>query len=90
MGEVKPAMLYLYWKKDAQKMEGLLTGIGFVGIFTARFLLEFIKNNQGILTEKAIDYKQDIKPVVQALAAYIKDDTLGIVHRIAFLRRTTC
>lgn len=42
---------------------------------------------QGILTEKAIDYKQDIKPVVQALAAYIKDDTLGIVHRIAFLRK---
>ena len=39
-------MMYLYWKKDAQKMEGLLTGIGFVGIFTARFLLEFIKNNQ--------------------------------------------
>lgn len=25
---------------------------------------KFIKNNQGILTEKAIDYKQDIKPVV--------------------------
>lgn len=48
---------------------------------------KFIKNNQGILTEKAIDYKQDIKPVVQALAAYIKDDTLGIVHRIAFLRK---
>lgn len=48
---------------------------------------KFIKNNQGILTEKVIDYKQDIKPVVQALAAYIKDDTLGIVHRIAFLRK---
>lgn len=48
---------------------------------------KFIKNNQGILTEKVIDYKQDIKPVVQALAAYIKDDALGIVHRIAFLRK---
>lgn len=48
---------------------------------------KFIQNRKGILSEKSIDYKQDIKPVVQALAAYIKDDTLGIVHRIAFLRK---
>lgn len=48
---------------------------------------KFIQNNHGVLTEKSIDYKQDIKPVVQALATYIKDDTLGVVHRIAFLRK---
>ena len=48
---------------------------------------KFIQNSHGVLFEKSIDYKQDIKPVVQALAAYIKDDILGIVHRIAFLRK---
>ncbi|HNZ85598.1 MAG TPA: prolipoprotein diacylglyceryl transferase [Paludibacteraceae bacterium] len=39
-------MMYLYWVKDAQKREGLLTGVGFTGIFVARFFIEFVKNNQ--------------------------------------------
>ena len=39
-------LMYLYWVKDAQKREGLLTGVGFLGIFIARFFIEFIKNNQ--------------------------------------------
>ncbi len=47
----------------------------------------FIKNSKGILKELDIDFKQDIKPVVQALVSYVKDDTLGVVHRIAFLRK---
>ena len=48
---------------------------------------KFIKNSNGILKELEIEYKQDIKPVVQALASYVKDDTLCVVHRIAFLRK---
>lgn len=61
---------------------------GVVGKLTENALdSKFIQNNHGILTEKSIDYKEDIKPTVQALVAYIKDDTLGIVHKIAFLRK---
>ena len=61
---------------------------GVVGKLTEDVLdSKFIQNSNGVLTEKNIDYKHDIKPVVQALASYIKDDTLGIVHRIAFLRK---
>ena len=48
---------------------------------------KFIKNNKGELQELDIEFKQDIKPVVQALASYIKNDALGVVHRIAFLRK---
>ena len=39
-------LMWLYWKKGAQKHEGLLTGIGFTFLFTARFFIEFIKNDQ--------------------------------------------
>ena len=48
---------------------------------------KFIKNSNGVLSEKTIDYNHDIKPVVQALSSYVKNDSLGIVHRIAFLRK---
>lgn len=48
---------------------------------------KFIKNNYGILKEIDIDFTQDIKPVVQALASYVKDENIGVVHRIAFLRK---
>lgn len=61
---------------------------GVVGKLPADVLsVKFIKNSKGILREKEIDVKQDIKPVTQALASYINDNTLGIVHRIAFLRK---
>lgn len=61
---------------------------GVVGKLPAEVLnTKFIKNSKGVLKELDIDYKQDIKPVVQALVSYVKDDTLGIVHRIAFLRK---
>ncbi len=36
----------LYCKKDAWKKEGLIFGIFMVCIFTARFFIEFLKNNQ--------------------------------------------
>ncbi|MDR1591577.1 MAG: prolipoprotein diacylglyceryl transferase [Prevotellaceae bacterium] len=36
----------LYWRYNAGKYNGLLAGIGFVWVFTARFLIEFIKNDQ--------------------------------------------
>ena len=48
---------------------------------------KFIRNCSGVLSEQDIDYKKDIKPVVQALAGYVKDEALGIVHRVAFLRK---
>jgi prolipoprotein diacylglyceryl transferase len=39
-------LLWLYWKRDAGRYNGLLTGIGFTWVFTARFLIELLKNPQ--------------------------------------------
>jgi len=39
-------MLWLYWKTDARKRSGLLMGVGFLWTFAARFLIEFVKNDQ--------------------------------------------
>lgn len=38
--------MFLYWKTDSKKKEGLITGIGITIIFVSRFLIEFIKNVQ--------------------------------------------
>jgi prolipoprotein diacylglyceryl transferase len=38
--------MFLYWRTNAVKREGLLTGIGVLIIFVARFLIEFVKNVQ--------------------------------------------
>ncbi|MDO4525840.1 MAG: prolipoprotein diacylglyceryl transferase [Bacteroidales bacterium] len=38
--------MYLYWKTNARKYEGLIFAVFLQGIFLTRFLLEFIKNNQ--------------------------------------------
>jgi prolipoprotein diacylglyceryl transferase len=38
--------MWLYWKKEAYKKQGLIFGVFLIGIFLTRFLLEFIKNNQ--------------------------------------------
>ena len=38
--------MWLYFKKDAWKKEGLIFGICMICIFTARFFIEFLKNNQ--------------------------------------------
>ncbi len=39
-------LMYLYWRRDAGRYNGLLTGIGFVGIFLSRQIIEIIKNPQ--------------------------------------------
>ena len=40
-------LLWLYYKKDAgRKHPGLMFGVGLIGIFLSRFLLEYIKNDQ--------------------------------------------
>lgn len=38
--------LYLYWRTNSRKKEGLITGIFFIMIFLSRFLIEFIKEDQ--------------------------------------------
>lgn len=39
-------LLYMYWKRNAGERQGLLSGVFFLVLFTARFLIEFIKNPQ--------------------------------------------
>lgn len=38
--------MWLYWKRDAYKRQGLIFGVAMVMIFTARFFIEFVKNDQ--------------------------------------------
>ena len=39
-------MLYMYWKTKAKDYQGLLVGVFFVMVFSARFFIEFIKEVQ--------------------------------------------
>lgn len=39
-------MLYMYWKTKAKDYQGLIFGVFFTMIFTARFLIEYIKEDQ--------------------------------------------
>ena len=39
-------LMWLYWKKNAECRPGLIFGIFLIGIFTPRFFIEFIKNDQ--------------------------------------------
>ncbi len=39
-------LMYLYWRTRARYKQGLLTGVLFICVFTARFLIEFIKEDQ--------------------------------------------
>lgn len=39
-------LMYLYWKTNAKDRQGLIFGVFLIGIFTARFFIEFIKENQ--------------------------------------------
>ena len=39
-------VMWFYWKRNAQEREGLLFGVFMLGIFGARFLVEFVKNVQ--------------------------------------------
>ncbi len=40
-------LCYLYYRKDAgRRYPGLLFGVGLIGIFLSRFLIEYVKNDQ--------------------------------------------
>lgn len=39
-------LMYMYWRTNARKREGLICGTAFAVFFAIRFLLEFIKNDQ--------------------------------------------
>jgi len=39
-------LMYLYWKTNSKHKEGLLLGVFFIMIFTPRFIIEFIKEDQ--------------------------------------------
>jgi phosphatidylglycerol:prolipoprotein diacylglycerol transferase len=39
-------MLYMYWKTKAKDYQGMLVGVFFIMVFTARFFIEFIKEIQ--------------------------------------------
>jgi prolipoprotein diacylglyceryl transferase len=39
-------MMWMYWRKNSERRPGLLFGVAMLGIFTARFFIEFIKNVQ--------------------------------------------
>lgn len=39
-------MLYMYWKTKAKDYQGMLVGVFFIMVFTARFFVEFIKEDQ--------------------------------------------
>jgi prolipoprotein diacylglyceryltransferase len=43
--------MWLYFKKDAWKKEGLIFGIFMICIFTSRFFIEFLKENQEAFEE---------------------------------------
>ena len=38
--------MYLFWKTDAKKKQGLLIGIAMIIIFASRFFIEYIKHVQ--------------------------------------------
>ncbi|MBP2690342.1 MAG: prolipoprotein diacylglyceryl transferase [Muribaculaceae bacterium] len=44
-------LMWMYWKKNAEQRPGLIFGTFLVGIFTPRFFIEFIKNNQEAFEE---------------------------------------
>ncbi|MDR1371455.1 MAG: prolipoprotein diacylglyceryl transferase [Dysgonamonadaceae bacterium] len=46
--------MWLYWKKEAQKRQGLIFGIFLIGIFLSRFFIEFVKNDQESFEESWI------------------------------------
>ncbi|MFT4070512.1 MAG: prolipoprotein diacylglyceryl transferase [Dysgonamonadaceae bacterium] len=37
---------YLYWKTNAKEKQGYIIGVAMIGIFVARFLIEYLKNIQ--------------------------------------------
>lgn len=39
-------LMWMYWVKNAERRPGLIFGVFFIILFTSRFLIEFIKNDQ--------------------------------------------
>jgi len=39
-------LMFMYWKLKAMDKKGLIFGVFLIGTFTARFFIEFVKNNQ--------------------------------------------
>lgn len=39
-------LMWMYWRKNAQRRPGLIFGVFFVVLFGCRFLIEFVKNDQ--------------------------------------------
>lgn len=39
-------LMWMYWKKNAEERPGLLFGVFLTWLFSARFLIEFVKNDQ--------------------------------------------
>lgn len=39
-------LMWMYWKRNAEERPYLITGVFFFWVFTARFLIEFVKNPQ--------------------------------------------
>ncbi|MGI6047513.1 MAG: prolipoprotein diacylglyceryl transferase [Petrimonas sp.] len=38
--------MWMYWKTNARERQGLIIGVAMIGIFIARFIIEFLKNVQ--------------------------------------------
>jgi prolipoprotein diacylglyceryltransferase len=38
--------MWMYWKKNAQERPGLIFGVFLTILFTCRFFIEFVKNDQ--------------------------------------------
>lgn len=60
-----------------------------VGKLTPEYVCATYINNcsKGNLKEQVIEAKKDIRSIIQRLLLYIDDDSLNMVHRIAFLRK---
>ncbi len=46
-------LMWMYWKKNAEERPGLIFGVFFTWLFTARFFIEFLKNPQ-------VDFERDM------------------------------
>lgn len=46
-------LMWMYWKKNAEERPGLIFGVFFTWLFSARFLIEFLKNPQ-------VDFERDM------------------------------
>lgn len=46
-------LMWMYWKKNAEERPGLIFGVFLTWLFTARFLIEFVKNPQ-------VEFEQDM------------------------------